>query len=96
MKHSIMKEARRMSSKEKGPVNIWQGFQFFGIVGWTVVIPALLAVMVGVWLDLRCAKGSYGWTLMLLLSGIGLGCVLALMWLGKEISKKNGDSDDKQ
>jgi ATP synthase protein I len=47
-----------------------------GVLGWTVVTPALLGILAGRWLDGRWATGIF-WTLGLLVAGVALGCLLA-------------------
>lgn len=53
-----------------------QDLAFVGVIGWTLVIPALLGVVAGRALDRRFGGGVF-WTLGLLVAGIVLGCVLA-------------------
>jgi ATP synthase protein I len=55
----------------------------FGLVGWSVTIPALVAIAVGVWIDARF-KSQYSWTLMMLVIGIGVGCFNAWYWISRE------------
>jgi ATP synthase protein I len=52
-------------------------------VGWSVVIPTLLGVAAGVWIDGRW-PGRFSWTLMLLLGGLLLGCWNAWYWVSLE------------
>ncbi len=47
-----------------------------GTLGWTVVVPALLGVFVGRWLDRRFGTGVF-WSLGLLVAGLAFGCSLA-------------------
>lgn len=63
--------------------NTWFGFGFFGLIGWSVAIPALLGTAIGVWIDSR-HPGRYSWTLMLLVGGLGLGCLNAWRWVSRE------------
>jgi ATP synthase protein I len=55
----------------------------FGLVGWSVAIPTLAGIALGVWVDTRW-PGPYSWTLMLLVIGVGLGCLNAWYWIKRE------------
>ncbi len=56
----------------------------FGVVGWSVVIPLLIGVFVGMWMDDRFKTG-YVWSLGLLLLGLVVGCVNAWRIITKEL-----------
>ncbi len=86
---AIKKEARKLKARGKD-VNAFWGFSLFGLVGWSVVIPALIGVFIGELLDHYYA-GSHSWTLALLIAGLSLGCVLALVLLAKEMFKNEDD-----
>ena len=51
-----------------------------GVLGWIVVVPMLLGVFAGRWLDDRFGSGLF-WTAPLLLLGAGLGCRSAWKWM---------------
>ncbi|PZD70913.1 hypothetical protein C1752_08688 [Acaryochloris thomasi RCC1774] len=63
--------------------SVWFGLGMFGLVGWSVAIPTLLGIALGVWLD-RHISSRYSWTLMMLVIGMGLGCFNAWYWISKE------------
>ena len=71
-------KARR--SKQKG---VWFGLGMFGLVGWSVAVPALLLLALGIWVDSRY-ESRYSWTLMLLVAGITIGCLNAWYWIKQE------------
>ena len=54
-----------------------------GVVGWAVAVPTVVGVALGIWLD-RAHPARYSWTLMLLVLGIGRGCLNAWLWLSRE------------
>jgi ATP synthase protein I len=54
-----------------------------GIIGWSVTVPTLLGVALGIWLDNR-HQGSHSWTLALLVAGLAIGCANAWYWVAKE------------
>lgn len=77
------KEERKLKARDEEKRGVWFGIGMFGLVGWSVAIPTLVCVAVGVWLDTRY-PGGYSWTLMLLVIGVGLGCLNAWFWVKKE------------
>ena len=76
------KSDRKVKARKEGN-SIWFGLGMFGMVGWSVAIPALLGVGLGVWIDTHI-QSKYSWTLMLLVIGVALGCLNAWYWIGKE------------
>ncbi|ACF45933.1 F0F1-ATPase subunit [Prosthecochloris aestuarii DSM 271] len=88
------KESRKVRARKEGPANVWSGFAISGLVGWSVVIPTLFGVMLGVWIDSRF-PGSYSWTLMLLMAGLLVGCFNVWHWVSRENREmQREDSDD--
>lgn len=73
---------RLTGAQERGERSLAQELAYVGVIGWTLVIPALLGVVAGRALDRRFGGGVF-WTLGLLLAGIVLGCVLAWKRLNK-------------
>lgn len=51
-----------------------------GVLGWTIVVPTLLGVFLGRWLDHWLGTGVF-WTGPLLLLGLVLGCWSAWRWM---------------
>ena len=80
------KSDRKIKARGEIP-NIWVGLRMFGMVGWSVAIPALLGICLGVWLD-NHTEGKFFWTLILLLIGMALGCFNAWYWISKESNFK--------
>lgn len=77
------KESRKIKARGQKNQNIWFGLGMFGMVGWSVVIPTLIGVAVGVWIDSKY-PGRFSWTLMLLVGGLFLGCLNAWYWVNRE------------
>jgi ATP synthase protein I len=77
------KEARKQRARDERGRGILFGMGMFGLVGWSVAIPTLLLLALGIWIDAR-VDSSYSWTLMLLVLGIGLGCLNAWYWVREE------------
>jgi ATP synthase protein I len=68
---------RKLKGKEASP---WADFATFGIIGWSVALPTVLGVGLGLWID-RNWPGEASWTLMLLGLGAAVGCFNAWRWV---------------
>lgn len=79
-------EAKKKMKAKKDGKEILFGLGLFGIVGWSITVPTLLAIALGVFLDNRYQKG-FSWTLTLLFVGVLIGCLNAWHWV-KEKSKE--------
>lgn len=79
----IDRKAKRQLQARKQLKSVWFGLGMFGMVGWSVVIPILMGISLGIWLD-KHFPSPYSWTLMLLLLGVVLGCCNAWYWISKE------------
>ena len=80
----VRKQADRKEKgrREKGR-GIWFGLGMMGVVGWSVAIPTVLGIALGVWLDAR-TTGRVSWTLTGLLVGLTVGCLNAWFWVRRE------------
>lgn len=65
--------------------SIWAFMGTFGLVGWTVAIPTLAGLALGVFLDNR-TESERSFTIMFLVLGIALGCATAWYWIRRESS----------
>ena len=81
------KEERRITARREKDRSLLFGLTIFGIVGWSVVIPTLIGIALGIWLDNRW-PGRFSWTLMLLFGGLILGCLNAWYWVS-HVSKND-------
>jgi len=77
------KTESRLRAKAEGDRSIIKGLGVSGMVGWSVTLPALLGLGLGMWID-RQFPGSYSWTLMFLVLGIVLGCWNAWRWIQQQ------------
>ena len=80
------KENRKVRARQDASHSVWFGFGMFGVIGWSVTVPALACVALGVWIDSRWPS-PYSWTLMLLFIGVILGCLNAWYWVSRERGK---------
>lgn len=77
------KATRRLAARDKQDRSLWFGLGAFGVIGWSVAIPTLVGVALGLWLDWTMTD-DFSWTLALLLGGVALGCFNAWYWMSKE------------
>ena len=78
-----VKEQRKMRARAETEQSIWFGLGMFGLVGWSVAVPTVAMLALGVWIDKRWPS-DHSWTLMLLVVGIVAGCLNAWHWLSRE------------
>lgn len=85
LEEEVQKKAeRRRWARAQRRHGVWFGFGMFGLIGWAVVIPTVLGILLGVWLDRHWPSGHISWTLSLLFVGIVLGCLNAWRWVSRE------------
>jgi ATP synthase protein I len=78
------REQRKLHAQRTPQRSVWMGFRFFGLIGWSVVVPTLAGAAVGNWIDRSQPGGDRNWTLTLLLAGLVLGCFNAWRWVSRE------------
>lgn len=77
------RERRKLQARENGKQSVWFGLGMFGLVGWSVAVPAVLGTLAGIWIDRRTDSRA-SWTLSLLLIGVAVGCANAWRWVKQE------------
>lgn len=70
---------KKIKAKEEGS-EVMFGLGLFGIVGWSIAIPTLLGIALGIYLDKRFTQ-SFSWTITLLFAGVILGAFNAWHWV---------------
>lgn len=70
-------EARRRSD------SVWFWLGMLGLIGWSVAIPTVAGVALGLWLD-RVAPATFSWVLTMLVVGLALGLLNAWLWVRRE------------
>ena len=98
IKHSFIekikrKEKRKLRAQRKKGQAIWFGLGLFGVIGWSVMVPTLIGIAVGIWADRRW-PGNISWTLTFLFARIILGCLNAWYWVEKE--RKEIEEENKE
>ena len=87
------KESRRIKGKKHKNETVWFGLGIIGVVGWSVAIPTLIGIALGLWID-RTWPSRFSWVLMLLILGVALGSVNAWYWVKKAREDIIKDGDD--
>jgi ATP synthase protein I len=85
--------ARKLKARRDGTKSIWFGLGMSGLIGWSVTVPTLIGAAIGIWADRR-HPSPYSWTLMLLLTGLIIGCLNAWHWVDSEYKEMQEDSDE--
>ena len=66
--------------QHEGPPTLLKQLSTVGVLGWIIVLPMLLGLAAGRWLDHRLG-GGITFTAALLLLGLGLGAWAAWRWM---------------
>jgi ATP synthase protein I len=77
------KAQRKRRARRARGATAWFGLGMFGLVGWSVAVPTLLGISLGLWLDRRW-PGAVSWTLTCLFIGVALGCLNVWYWVDQE------------
>jgi len=86
-------ETRKMKARQNKSKGVWFGLGMMGMIGWSVAIPTLIGVAIGIWLDINNA-GHISWTITLLFAGLAVGCANAWYWVERERKKIEGSQND--
>lgn len=78
-----IKAKQRLKANREKRRSLYFGLGMFGTVGWTVVIPTLLAAFLGRWID-NLYPGTISWTLTFIFIGLAAGCFMAWRWVRKQ------------
>ena len=75
-----LRETRERRWRRDGPPSVAHRLAQVGVLGWMIVVPMLLGMFVGRWLDRTLATGVF-FTAPLLLAGLALGAWSAWKWM---------------
>lgn len=78
-----LREQRRDFWQRAGERSVWANLSMIGALGWLIVTPTLLGVLVGRWLDAHFGTGIF-WSGALIFLGIALGSWLAWRRIGEK------------
>jgi ATP synthase protein I len=88
------KAQRHLRATRHQQRSVWFGLGMFGLVGWSIAVPTVAGIALGIWLD-RQWSGQISWTLTMLFLGLGLGCINAWRWVKHESAHDGPAMDDK-
>jgi len=74
---------RRERAQREGEPSLARQFARIGVLGWLIVIPTLVGIAGGRWLD-RVFDSGLMFSGALLLAGLGLGCWSGWRWMHDE------------
>jgi len=86
--------ARKLKAQRDGEQGVWFGLGMSGMIGWSVAVPTVGGVLLGLWLDQR-HPGTHSWTLMLLVAGLCVGCANAWYWVAQQDKAMHDQDEDK-
>ena len=85
------KGRRRLHARQGRSHSVWFGLGMFGVIGWSIAVPTLLGIAVGLWLDSQLQL-QRSWTLMLMIAGLGIGSWNAWSWVRREMAAQERES----
>ena len=85
-----LRDRPAIREKDRG---IWLGLGMIGTVGYSIAIPTLIGVELGIWIDKRW-PGRISWTLTFLFAGLMFGSINAYYWVRKEIRRIEEEQKD--
>jgi ATP synthase protein I len=84
MKKAVrLRDQRRKRWNKEGERSLWQNLSMIGALGWLIVTPTLLGVLIGRWLDGVFETGIF-FSGALIFLGIAIGSYLAWQRVNKE------------
>ena len=86
------KATRRLRAREREG-RPWFDLSAYGVVGWSIVLPTLAGLALGIWTDARWPS-RFSWTLMLMVGGLGIGCWNAWRWVSLEQRRIHDEDQD--
>ena len=81
------KEQRKIKGRRTKKEELWFGLGMFGLVGWSVAVPAVIGTAIGYWLD-RTYGGQVSWTITLLIVGVCVGGLNAYYWVKRTLGNE--------
>jgi len=78
------KARRKFKAQQEGKQSPWFGLGMFGLIGWSIVLPTIMGIALGSWID-GAWPSRVSWKLTLLFLGVATGCANAWYWIQKEI-----------
>ena len=82
VKEVRLRHERREAWLREGDMSVGRRLAQIGVLGWIVVLPMLLGVLGGRWLDSHFSTGIF-WTAPLMMCGLALGAWFGWKWIHK-------------
>lgn len=89
------KAARKLKARRERGRGVWFALGMIGLIGWSVVTPALIGIAMGLWIDSHWPS-RISWTLTLLVIGLVLGCINAWQWISQEQKRIERDKEEEE
>lgn len=83
---TIGRKARRRIKMRDDTDSVWFWLGMLGLVGWSVAVPTVLGVLIGIWLD-DIAPASFSWVLSMVVVGLLVGILTAFTWTRRELNR---------
>lgn len=83
VRETRLRGSRAAQAAREGEPTVLRRLAQIGVLGWMIVLPILLGLALGRWLDARLASGVF-WTAPLLLLGAVLGFWSAWRWMHRQ------------
>lgn len=84
MRTSVEKKAaRKLKASDQRRHSVWFGLGMFGLVGWSIALPTVAGIALGLWID-NTWPSRVSWTITFLFVGIAFGCLQAWRWVKRE------------
>jgi ATP synthase protein I len=78
-----MREKRMIKARREKGKGVWFGLGMMGAIGWSIAVPTIIGVAIGIWMD-KILPGRISWTLTFLFVGLVSGCINAWYFIKKE------------
>ncbi len=87
-------EKRKIRARDRKGRSMMFGLSYFGLVGWSLMVPTLLFLALGVWIDRTYPASPVSWTLSGLFVGLVIGGLNVYYWMNKEQEEIEREHDE--
>ena len=95
LQNQIARKGKRRLRAQADQRSVWYGLGMFGLVGWSIAVPTVLGIFVGLWLD-RHWEHPASFTLTGMLVGLLSGIWVAWYWVRRESQFDDGDGSPEE
>lgn len=79
----LRKSLRHERARSRRKQSAWSFLGSFGLIGWSVTVPTLAGLALGLYLD-DVTNSETSFTITFLVVGVAVGCVVAWYWITEE------------